>query len=127
MKDGRLAVLDQTAIPGGVDRIHDLGKRLFQLLSQFRRQLIPIHYNQPFHGFSFSGISTPNSHSMPYARKFGHALGVCQQATPRQISHSGYITWLASSPDGLARSSGELVLTRVERPGIPQTLKYPYG
>ena len=73
MKDGRLAVLDQTAIPGGVDRIHDLGKRLFQLLSQFRRQLIPIHYHSPLLRCSFSGISTPDSHIMPSARKFGHA------------------------------------------------------
>jgi hypothetical protein len=71
MKDRQLAVVDQTTILGRIDRIHDLGKRIVQLLLQFRRQLVPIDLNQPFHGFSLPGNPCRQLPIMPLPESFG--------------------------------------------------------
>jgi hypothetical protein len=61
LKDRQLAVLDQPALLGRVHRVHHLRQGLLHLHADFRRQLITIDLNQPFHGFSFSGISVPET------------------------------------------------------------------
>ena len=66
LKDRPLTVLDQTAILGFIDRIHDLGKNLIDYSMQLCRQLIPIDLNQPFPGLSFlssSPLTTPLCHT----------------------------------------------------------------
>jgi hypothetical protein len=59
MKYRQFAVLDQATVLGRVYRIHHFGQRLLHLHAKFCRQLLTIDLNEPFHGFSFSGISMP--------------------------------------------------------------------
>lgn len=81
MKDRQLAVFDQPTIFGRVHRIHHLGQCPLHLHTKFGRQLLTIDLNQPFHGYSLSGIPCQKHYSTLCPENWADPLETLEHST----------------------------------------------